>query len=108
MDQMNNTNYEFNTISNNNNTLWVHSFLASVESVLLFVQPLFVSSATESLFLIIIDVIIQKLEANVFLKKFNQLGGLQLDKDVRTLVSAFNVIQNNINNNVFKKSVRIP
>lgn len=33
-----------------------------------------------------LDKVVSRLEAQVLRKRFNQLGGLQLEKDVRTLV----------------------
>jgi hypothetical protein len=36
----------------------------------------------------LVSQVVERLEATVRLKRFNQLGGLQLDRDVRALVAA--------------------
>eukprot|EP00742_Colponemidia_sp_Colp-10_P011072 GILJ01012250.1.p1 GENE.GILJ01012250.1~~GILJ01012250.1.p1 ORF type:complete len:459 (+),score=92.43 GILJ01012250.1:171-1379(+) len=41
---------------------------------------------------LLVHTIAQRLEAMIFQKRFNQLGGLQLDKDVRSLVTYFSSI----------------
>ena len=65
---------------------------ASNVTVLQWLQPMLVTSAFESLVQIVADSIASRLEAAVLTKRFNQLGGLQLDREVRTLVSGFAVM----------------
>ena len=69
---------------------WVHHLVASINSVVVWLNPLLVTTSFENLVQIIVDNIVSRLEAAVLTKRFNQLGGLQLDKDVRSLVSSFN------------------
>lgn len=71
---------------------WVQNLLANIDTLVQWLQPLLVTSAFESLVQIIADSIASRLEAVVLTKRFNQLGGLQLDREVRTLVSSFAVM----------------
>lgn len=67
---------------------WVVHLLAAMESQLKWLQPLLTKGGWEGLFHSLLDKLLARLEVLLGRKVFTQLGGLQLDKDVRALVSA--------------------
>ncbi|XP_057499387.1 conserved oligomeric Golgi complex subunit 4-like [Actinidia eriantha] len=71
------------------NDPWVQRLLHSVESSVSWLQPLMTASNYDSFVHIVIDFIVKRLEAIMMQKRFSQLGGLQLDRDARALVSHF-------------------
>ncbi|GFY93543.1 hypothetical protein Acr_08g0019390 [Actinidia rufa] len=71
------------------NDPWVQRLLHSVESSVSWLQPLMTANNYDSFVHIVIDFIVKRLEAIMMQKRFSQLGGLQLDRDARALVSHF-------------------
>ncbi|KAK2649949.1 hypothetical protein Ddye_017438 [Dipteronia dyeriana] len=71
------------------NDPWVQRLLHAVETNAAWLQPLMTGSNYDSFVHLIIDFIVKRLEVIMMQKKFSQLGGLQLDRDTRALVSHF-------------------
>ncbi|XP_009778340.1 conserved oligomeric Golgi complex subunit 4 [Nicotiana sylvestris] len=71
------------------NDPWVQRLLHAVESNVAWLQPLMTANNYDSLVHLVIDFIVKRLEVIMMQKRFSQLGGLQLDRDVRALVSYF-------------------
>ncbi|XP_026438096.1 conserved oligomeric Golgi complex subunit 4-like [Papaver somniferum] len=71
------------------NDPWVQKLLHAVETNATWLQPTMTSSNYDSFVHLIIDFIVKRLELIMMQKKFSQLGGLQLDRDARALVSHF-------------------
>ncbi len=66
---------------------WAQRVLASLEECSAQLQPLLTQANYDSVVHLIIDAIVGRVEAMLMQKRFNQLGALQLDKEVRGLVS---------------------
>lgn len=66
---------------------WVQSLLGRLGAYLTTLQPLLTPANFEQLVSHLLEKVIDRLEATMRLKRFNQLGGLQLDRDVRILTS---------------------
>jgi len=66
---------------------WVSSMLSTMESHLQWVQDLLTSHNYEALVHALLGLVAKKMEDVVLSKKFNQLGGLLLDRDVRNIVN---------------------
>jgi len=66
---------------------WAQRVLASLEECSELLQPLLTQANYDSVVHLIIDAIVGRVEAMLMQKRFNQLGALQLDKEVRGLVS---------------------
>ncbi|KAI3993803.1 hypothetical protein MKX01_002816 [Papaver californicum] len=71
------------------NDPWIQKLLHAVETNAAWLQPTMTSSNYDSFVHLIIDFIVKRLEVIMMQKKFSQLGGLQLDRDARALVSHF-------------------
>ncbi|XP_010263126.1 PREDICTED: conserved oligomeric Golgi complex subunit 4 [Nelumbo nucifera] len=71
------------------NDPWVQKLLHAVETNAAWLQPLMTPNNYDSFVHLIIDFIVKRLEVIMMQKRFSQLGGLQLDRDVRALVSHF-------------------
>ncbi|KAK4267085.1 hypothetical protein QN277_023920 [Acacia crassicarpa] len=71
------------------NDPWVQRLLHGAETNLTWLQPLMTASNYDTFVHLVIDFIVKRLEVIIMQKIFTQLGGLQLDRDVRTLVSHF-------------------
>ncbi|CAI9274724.1 unnamed protein product [Lactuca saligna] len=71
------------------NDPWVQRLLHAVESNTSWFQPLMTANIYDSFVHLVIDFIVKRLELIMMQKRFSQLGGLQLDRDVRALVSHF-------------------
>ncbi|OVA04695.1 Exocyst complex component Sec6 [Macleaya cordata] len=71
------------------NDPWVQKLLHAVETNVAWLQPAMTSSNYDSFVHLIIDFIVKRLEVIMMQKRFSQLGGLQLDRDARALVSHF-------------------
>eukprot|EP01018_Ginkgo_biloba_P012353 Gb_28119 [translate_table: standard] len=71
------------------NDPWVQKLLHAVELNATWLQPVMTTNNYDSFVHLIIDFIVKRLEVIMTQKRFNQLGGLQLDRDVRTLVGHF-------------------
>ncbi|MCL7032932.1 hypothetical protein MKW94_006473 [Papaver nudicaule] len=71
------------------NDPWVQKLLHVVETNATWLQPAMTSPNYDSFVHLIIDFIVKRLEVIMMQKKFSQLGGLQLDRDARALVSHF-------------------
>lgn len=66
---------------------WVHRLLAAVDAALSWARPLLSTANNDALVAALVDSVAARLEAVVWQKRFNWLGGLQLERDVRTLVN---------------------
>lgn len=71
------------------NDPWVQRLLHAVETNVAWLQPLMTASNYDSFVHLVIDFIVKRLEVIMMQKRFSQLGGLQLDRDARALVSHF-------------------
>ncbi|KAM3306933.1 hypothetical protein P3S67_008676 [Capsicum chacoense] len=71
------------------NDPWVQRLLHAVETNVAWLQPLMTANNYDSLVHLVIDFVVKRLEVIMMQKRFSQLGGLQLDRDVRALVSYF-------------------
>lgn len=71
------------------NDPWVQKLLHAVEGSVTWLQPVLTTTNYDTLVLLIVDFLAKRLEAIMQQKRFNQLGGLQLDRDTRTLVGHF-------------------
>ncbi|KAF5953148.1 hypothetical protein HYC85_011092 [Camellia sinensis] len=71
------------------NDPWVQRLLHSVETNVAWLQPLMTANNYDSFVHLVIDFIVKRLEVIMMQKRFSQLGGLQLDRDARALVSHF-------------------
>ncbi|KAL6583500.1 Golgi transport complex subunit 4 [Orobanche minor] len=71
------------------NDPWVQRLLHAVETNVAWLQPMMTSNNYDAFLHLVIDFIVRRLEVIMMQKRFSQLGGLQLDRDVRTLVSHF-------------------
>mmetsp|Transcript_65552 Transcript_65552/g.207305 ORF Transcript_65552/g.207305 Transcript_65552/m.207305 type:complete len:758 (-) Transcript_65552:47-2320(-) len=74
------------------NDPWVQALLATMEANLSWMQPLLSQSNYDTLVHHVLDTLVARLEAVMMQKSFNQLGGLQLDRDTRTLVQYLSAI----------------
>ncbi|KAF9589207.1 hypothetical protein IFM89_019716, partial [Coptis chinensis] len=71
------------------NNPWVQKLLHAVETNAAWLQPLMTTNNYDSFVHFVIDFIVKGLEVIMMQKRFSQLGGLQLNRDVRALVSHF-------------------
>lgn len=71
------------------NNPWVQKLLHAVDTNVTWLQPMMTTNSYDSLVHLVIDFIVKRLEVIITQKRFNQLGGLQLDRDARTLVAHF-------------------
>ncbi|GFP98871.1 conserved oligomeric golgi complex subunit 4 [Phtheirospermum japonicum] len=71
------------------NDPWVQRLLHAVETNVAWLQPLMTANNYDTFLHLVIDFIVKRLEVIMMQKRFSQLGGLQLDRDARTLVSHF-------------------
>ncbi|XP_044494832.1 conserved oligomeric Golgi complex subunit 4-like isoform X1 [Mangifera indica] len=71
------------------NDPWVQRLLHAVETNAAWLQPLMTVNNYDTFVHLIIDFIVKRLEVIMMQKRFSQLGGLQLDRDARALVSHF-------------------
>ncbi|KAK4748404.1 hypothetical protein SAY87_014990 [Trapa incisa] len=71
------------------NDPWVQRLLHTVETDMAWLQPLMTANNFDSFVHLVIDFIVKRLEVIMMQKRFSQLGGLQLDRDARALVSHF-------------------
>jgi hypothetical protein len=71
---------------------WVQKLLHAVDVNVAWLQPLLTTNNYDSLVHLIIDTLVKRLEVLMTQKRFNQLGGLQLDRDARTLVGHFSAM----------------
>jgi hypothetical protein len=65
---------------------WPAALLLALHVHLRWLQPLLTPGCFEGLVHLVLDKVVSRLEATLAQKRFTQLGGLQLEKDVRTLV----------------------
>ncbi|KAL6746871.1 component of oligomeric golgi complex 4 [Haematococcus lacustris] len=66
---------------------WVQRLLVGLELAVTWLQPLLTANNYEGMVHGVLDKVVARLEALLSRKAFSQLGGLQLDRDTRTLVS---------------------
>lgn len=71
------------------NDPWVQRLLHAVETNVAWLQPVMTANNYDSLVHMVIDFSTKRLEVIMMQKRFSQLGGLQLDRDARALVSHF-------------------
>ncbi|XP_057718932.1 conserved oligomeric Golgi complex subunit 4 [Arachis stenosperma] len=74
------------------NDPWVQRLLHAVETNVAWMQPLMTVNNYDTFVHLVIDFIVKRLEVIMMQKRFSQLGGLQLDRDARALVSHFSVM----------------
>ncbi|XP_057977299.1 conserved oligomeric Golgi complex subunit 4 [Malania oleifera] len=74
------------------NDPWVRRLLHAVETNAAWLQPVMTANNYDSFVHMVIDFITKRLEVIMMQKRFSQLGGLQLDRDARALVSHFSGI----------------
>ncbi|KAF5839444.1 hypothetical protein DUNSADRAFT_727 [Dunaliella salina] len=65
---------------------WASRLLVVLEATLLWMQPLLTTNNYEGVLHSVLDKVVARLETLLARKAFNQLGGLQLDRDIRALV----------------------
>ncbi|KAL4441200.1 hypothetical protein ABPG77_011437 [Micractinium sp. CCAP 211/92] len=65
---------------------WPQALLLAFAVHLAWLQPLLAPGAYDSLVHLVLDKVVARLEAVLSQKRFTQLGGMQLEKDVRLLV----------------------
>jgi len=71
------------------NDPWVQRLLHAVETNMVWLQPFMTSNNYDLFVHLVIDFIVKRLEVIMMQKRFSQLGGLQLDREVRALVNYF-------------------
>lgn len=71
------------------NDPWVQNLLLAVETNAAWLQSAMTTNNYDLFVHLVIDFIVKRLEAIMMQKRFSQLGGLQLDRDARALVSHF-------------------
>ncbi|MBA0869080.1 hypothetical protein Goshw_022968 [Gossypium schwendimanii] len=71
------------------NDPWVQRLLHAVEINVAWLQPLMTGNNYDAFVRLVLDFIVKWLEVIMMQKRFSQLGGLQLDRDTRALVSHF-------------------
>ncbi|KAF1891924.1 hypothetical protein Lal_00036271 [Lupinus albus] len=74
------------------NDPWVQRLLHAVETNVAWLQPLMTANNYDTFVHLVIDFIVKRLEVIMMQKRFSQLGGLQLDRDTRALVSHFSIM----------------
>ncbi|KAH9293511.1 hypothetical protein KI387_037050 [Taxus chinensis] len=80
---------EMQYTENEINDPWLQKLLHAVETNVTWLQLTMTTNNYDSFVHLIIDFIVKRLEVIMTQKRFNQLGGLQLDRDARTLVGHF-------------------
>ncbi|KAK9907313.1 hypothetical protein WJX75_001280 [Coccomyxa subellipsoidea] len=76
---------------------WVQALLAMLCAILQWLQPFLTPNNYDALVASLLEKVVERVEATLRLKAFNQLGGLQLDRDVRSLVATLsNVTQRTV------------
>ncbi|KAG0501331.1 hypothetical protein HPP92_001403 [Vanilla planifolia] len=83
--ELTDTEYEENEV----NDPWVQKLLHAVVANISWLQPLMTSNNYDSFVHLVIDFIVKRLDVILMQKRFSQLGGLQLDREVRALVNHF-------------------
>lgn len=68
---------------------WQQRLVAGVSAVLDAVKPMLTPANFDALVGLVADAVAARIEATVTQKRFNQLGGLQLDREARALVAHF-------------------
>ncbi|KAB2077940.1 hypothetical protein ES319_A06G127600v1 [Gossypium barbadense] len=71
------------------NDPWLQRLLHAVEINVAWLQPLMTGNNYDAFVHLVLDFIVKRLEVIMTQKRFSQLGGLQLDRDTRALVSHF-------------------
>lgn len=71
------------------NDPWVQRLLHAVETNAAWLQSLMTANNYDSFIHLVIEFLVKRLEVIMMQKRFSQLGGLQLDRDCRALVSHF-------------------
>jgi hypothetical protein len=71
---------------------WSHALVREFANYAAWLQPLLTPGMFESVAFATIDKIVMRMEATVSQKRFTQLGGLQLERDVRGLVVALSEV----------------
>lgn len=77
--------YEDNEV----NDPWVQKLLHAIETNVAWLQPVMTSNNYDSFVHLVIDFTVKRLDVIMMQKRFSQLGGLQLDREVRALVNHF-------------------
>ena len=69
---------------------WSHNLLVAFGAYFGWLQPLLTPSLFETVVHSAVDKLVARMEAAVAQKRFTQLGGLQLERDVRSLIGKWN------------------
>ncbi|KAK8945557.1 Conserved oligomeric Golgi complex subunit 4 [Platanthera guangdongensis] len=77
--------YEENEV----NDPWVQKLLHAIQTNIVWLQPIMTLNNFDSFIHLVIDFTVKRLDVIMMQKRFNQLGGLQLDREVRALVNHF-------------------
>ncbi|PKU78327.1 conserved oligomeric Golgi complex subunit 4 [Dendrobium catenatum] len=83
--ELSDTEYEDNEV----NDPWVQKLLHAIETNVAWLQPIMTSNNYDSFVHLVIDFTVKRLDVIMMQKRFSQLGGLQLDREVRALVNHF-------------------
>ncbi|KAK9828174.1 hypothetical protein WJX74_001770 [Apatococcus lobatus] len=73
--------------ANEREDTWSQRLLGSLVRFATWLQPLTTGQVFDTILGFVIDRVLERLEAAIQLKHFSQLGGLQLDRDVRLMLS---------------------
>lgn len=90
LDEAANSVYELSDSEYTTNELrdtWVRQLVDETSKITLWLTALLTPNNLDTVLHLLIDRLASRIEAVMLRKKFNQLGGLQLDRDVRALVS---------------------
>eukprot|EP00879_Flechtneria_rotunda_P019660 GHRR01020657.1.p1 GENE.GHRR01020657.1~~GHRR01020657.1.p1 ORF type:complete len:653 (+),score=242.69 GHRR01020657.1:85-2043(+) len=91
LDEVGTTSYQLSDTDYSGGELgtgWVSRLAAGLQLQLNWLQPLLTAASWETLTLLLLNKLITRLEVLLGRKVFSQLGGLQLDRDMRSLVAA--------------------
>ncbi|WIA35384.1 hypothetical protein OEZ86_003832 [Tetradesmus obliquus] len=91
LDEVGTTSYQLSDADYSGGDLeggWVVRLAGCLQLQLAWLTPLLTPACWEGLTLLLLDKLLARLEVLLGRKAFSQLGGLQLDKDVRSLVAA--------------------
>lgn len=75
--------------ANEADDVWVQGLVASVETVTTFLQMYLTGSNYDAWVQLLMDHVVVRVEGVVLSKRFNQLGALQFERELRTLVASF-------------------
>lgn len=89
------------------NDPWVQRFLHAVETNVAWLRPLMTTNNFDLLLHLAVDFTVKRLEVIMIQKRFSQLGGLQLDREVRASVSHFSSMTQRIVRDKFARLTQV-